>query len=155
MLYREYLNNFFRGERCLGRAVFAARCSIIARYPTNDYLYGPAVLWTLFGDPALRVKHRIVSGVEESLTPPASSRTLSVSPNPSRDLVRISIPSRQQTADGRLVAVYDASGRLVYSRSVRASSFVLPTSVFPSGVYIVRCTSGAGSASTCFLVQHH
>lgn len=126
-------------------------------------MYGPAVLWTLLGDPALRVKHHIASGVEESLTPPAPSRTLTVSPNPARDLVRISIPSQQQTADCKLVAVYNTSGRLVYSRSVRTPSFVLCTSSFASGVYIVRCVSSvhcqtgaslANSMSARLLVQH-
>jgi len=49
--------------------VFAARCSVIARYPTNDNYYGPAVLWTLFGDPALRFRHRFQTGVAEDHAP--------------------------------------------------------------------------------------
>ena len=54
-----------RGERVWGRAVFAAKCSVITRFPTNDRYYGNAYLYTLFGDPALRLKYRAQTGVEE------------------------------------------------------------------------------------------
>ena len=75
LLYKEFLNNLFKdGEHCLGRAVFAAKCSVIARDPVDDSVYGPAVLWTLLGDPALRVKHTIQNGIEESLKPQAPCR---------------------------------------------------------------------------------
>lgn len=64
LLAREALDWIYRrGERVLGRAVFAAKCSLITRYPGNDNYYGPAYLWTLFGDPALRVKYRGLTGV--------------------------------------------------------------------------------------------
>ena len=70
MLFEEFCTQlFYQGERVVGRAVFAAKCSVIARYPTQDYYYGPAVLWTLFGDPALRVKHRLQTGVAEDHAP--------------------------------------------------------------------------------------
>jgi hypothetical protein len=54
-----------RGERVWGRAVFAAKCSVMTRFPTNDRYYGNAYLYTLFGDPALRLKYRAQTGVEE------------------------------------------------------------------------------------------
>src|SRR5512141_851823 len=85
-LYKEFLDNVFkRNEDCLGRAVFAARCSVIARYPDDDSIYGPAVLWTLFGDPALRIRHRISCAVEEPSPSPGvrtSAFVVSVIPNP-------------------------------------------------------------------------
>ena len=84
------------GERTLGRAVFAAKCSLIARYPTQDALYGPAVLYTLFGDPALRLKHLPPTGVEETGQPAANSSQLSA--------------TVLRTAPG---VVYDAMGRRV------------------------------------------
>ena len=66
VLTLEVLKNlFWRGESLLGPAVFAAKCSVMTWYPTNDWWYGPAVLWTLLGDPALRVRHGIPVAVEE------------------------------------------------------------------------------------------
>lgn len=165
LLYKEFLNNLFqRGERCLGRAVFAARCSVIAGYPDDDSIYGPAVLWTLFGDPALRIRHRILSAIEEP-GPQFGVRTsesgVSVSPNPCDGSTTIRLPSPLPTRYS--LSVYDASGRIVHSQPVRASSFVISTSSFPNGVYVARCVSAvrcqtgaslANSASALFLVRH-
>ena len=62
----EFFRNVYeRGERVVGRAVFAAKCSVITRYPTNDWYYGNAYVYTLFGDPALRLKYPAGTGVEE------------------------------------------------------------------------------------------
>jgi len=156
MLAKEFLGNLLaRDERCLGRAVFAARCSVIARYPANDNLYGPAVLWTLLGDPALRIKHRIGAAVEEP-SPKLGVRTrvsvASASPNPCdrSTTVRLSSP----LATPYSLSLFDTSGRLVYSQPVRTSSSVLCTSSFPNGVYIVRCLSGVSSVSARLLIQH-
>jgi hypothetical protein len=44
-------------ERVLGEAFLAAKRAVISQNSTNDNLYGPAVLWTLFGDPALNIKY--------------------------------------------------------------------------------------------------
>jgi hypothetical protein len=150
LLYKEFLNNLFqRGERCLGRAVFAAKCSVIARYPNDDSIYGPAVLWTLLGDPALRIRHRITTGIEE-VTPQAQNRMLTISPNPCNSFVRVSscIPHPSS------LSLYDASGRLVCSERFRHSSFVIRTSSFPDGVYVARCMSGDSPTSVRLLVQH-
>jgi len=146
LLYKEFLDNLFRrGEHCLGRAVFAAKCSVIARYPGDDNLYGPAVLWTLFGDPALRVKHRTLSGVDESFKLQAASRKLSVAPNPCHARAAVRLAGSSFIPQSSSLSVYDASGRLVLSQSVRSSSFILQMSPLPSGVYVVelcssRCT---------------
>jgi hypothetical protein len=153
LLYKEFLNNLFqRGERCLGRAVFAAKCSVIARNPDDDSIYGPAVLWTLLGDPALRIKHTIQNGVEESLKPRAPSRNLTVSPNPCDASTTIRLSSPLPTPYS--LFVYDASGRIVHSQPVPDSSFVIRTSSFPAGIYVARCVSGADCAATRFLVRH-
>jgi hypothetical protein len=153
LLYKEFLNNLFEdSEHCLGRAVFAAKCSVIASNPTNDTIYGPAVLWTLFGDPALRVKHTIQNGIEEGLTPQAPNRKLPISPNPCDASVNIRFSSPLPTPYS--LSVYDASGRMRLSVPVRASSFILHTSALPSGVYVVRCSSGADCASARLLVRH-
>ena len=156
MLYEEFLGNLLqRGENCLGRAVFAARCSAIARYPDDDSIYGPAVLWTLFGDPALRVRHRILSAVEEP-GPRLGVRTsefgVSVSPNPCDASATVHLSSSFPSP--RSLLVFDVSGRKVYSRPVRESSVVMHTSSFPDGAYIARCVSGVNCGSARFLVRH-
>jgi hypothetical protein len=146
MLAKEVLQNLlWNGERCLGRAVFAARCSIIARYPTNDNFYGPAVLWTLLGDPALRVKYRALSGVDESFKLQAASRKLSVTPNPCRSAATVRFADSSFIVHRSSLSVYDATGRVVLSQSVRPSSFILPTSSLPSGVYLVELSSPRGT----------
>ena len=155
MLYKEFLGNLFRhGERSLGRAVFAAKCSIIARYPTDDNLYGPAVLWTLLGDPALRVRHRILTGVAEP-SPKSEVRTpklgVSISPNPCHRSTTIRLSSLLPTPHS--LSVYDASGCLVYSQPVRHSSFVICTSSFPAGVYVARYVSGGRAAVARLVVE--
>lgn len=156
LLYKEFLNNLFKnGEHCLGRAVFAAKCSVIASNPTNDTIYGPAVLWTLFGDPALRIKHRIQSAVEES-GPKLGVRTsefgVSVSPNPcdASATIRLSSP----LPNPYCLSVFDASGRVVCSRRVLHSPFVIRTSSFPDGVYVARCVSDVSNASARLVVRH-
>jgi hypothetical protein len=151
LLYKEFLDNLFaRGEHCLGRAVFAAKCSVIARYPNDDSIYGPAVLWTLLGDPALRIRHRITTGLEEGVTPQTRNRMLIISPNPCNSFVRVS----SFTPRPSTLSLYDASGRLVCSERFRHSSFIIRTSSFPDGVYVARCISGDRSTSARLLVQH-
>jgi hypothetical protein len=158
LLYKEFLNTMFADpEHCLGRAVFAAKCSVIARNPTNDTVYGPAILWTLFGDPALRIRHRISSAVEEP-TPRLGVRTsqfgVSISPNPCDASTNIRLYGSSFIVYRSSLSVYDASGRLVLSHPVQTSSFPLGTSSFPSGVYVLRCTSGADCTSARLLVRH-
>lgn len=52
----------------MGRAVFAAKCSLMVWYPTNDWYYGTAYVYTLFGDPALRIKYRMNTSIGEMKT---------------------------------------------------------------------------------------
>jgi hypothetical protein len=159
LLYKESLNNLFKnGEHCLGRAVFAAKCSVIASNPTSDTIYGPAVLWTLFGDPALRIRHRISSAVEElnsGLGVRASAFVASVTPSPCDASTTIRISGSSPIAHHFSLSVYDASGRLVHSSlGIRNSSFRLDLRSMPAGVYVVRCALGADCASTRFVVRH-
>jgi hypothetical protein len=158
LLYKQFLNTLFEDtEHCLGRAVFAAKCSVIAHNPTNDTVYGPAVLWTLFGDPALRIRHHISSGVEEP-GPKLGIRTsqfgVFISPNPCDASTTLRLSGSSFIVHRSSLSVYNASGRLVLSQPVRASSFVLAASSFPSGLYFVRCTSGADCASARLVVRH-
>jgi hypothetical protein len=153
LLYKEFLNSLFRrDEYCLGRAVFAAKCSVIARNPDDDSIYGPAILWTLLGDPALRIKHRITGGIEESLTPGVPGCMLTLLPTPCNASTTIRFSSLLPTPWS--LSVYDALGRLVCSQPGRTSSFVLRTSSFTSGIYFAQCGSGVNRASARFVVRH-
>jgi len=101
---------YLDGERALGKAVFAAKCSVIARYPTQDSLYGPAVLWTLLGDPALRIKRPALTGVSEPRGRQAANSALAIEPNPARTVGRVSYVLR---AAGRVcIRLFDFAGRL-------------------------------------------
>jgi hypothetical protein len=146
MLAKEFLQNvLWHGERCLGRAVFAAKCSVIARNPDDDNIYGPAVLWTLFGDPALRVKHRILTGVEEGAKPQAPGCNLTVSPNPARTSLAISYAL--PVAGPVSLRLYDESGvlvRTVLSGHRDAGTYVagVSPSVLKPGIYFVRLEAG-------------
>jgi hypothetical protein len=44
-------------QRILGKIFMEAKRTVISQNSANDNLYGPAVLWTLFGDPALTIKY--------------------------------------------------------------------------------------------------
>jgi hypothetical protein len=106
VLDRVYLD----GERVLGKAVFAAKCSVIARYPTQDSLYGPAVLWTLLGDPALRIKRPTLTGAGEHRARSAANPALAIEPNPARTNARVSyaLPSAGRVC----IRLFDFAGRL-------------------------------------------
>jgi hypothetical protein len=66
LLTREILKKIYiEHERILGRIIYDARCRMISQYPTIDSLYGPAVIYGTFGDPALRVKYPVIPGVAE------------------------------------------------------------------------------------------
>lgn len=146
MLRRGVLDRVYRdGERILGKAVFAAKCSVIARYPTQDTLYGPAVLWTLLGDPALRIKRPLPTALSDDRRQPTSASELRIEPNPARGVVSVSyslpraanVAVALYNAAGELVSVLDDGCRLEGVQRVR-----LDTRNLSSGLYFVRMTSG-------------
>lgn len=53
------------GNRILGDIVYEARCEIIQQYFPTQSMYGPAVIYTTLGDPALRLKYPYFPGVIE------------------------------------------------------------------------------------------
>jgi hypothetical protein len=113
LLDREIMKNLFRrNERILGKVIFAAKCSVITWYPTDDVYYGPAVLYTLFGDPALRIKLPLPTAVDEPARPPAPALpcSLSITPNPARTATVVSY-SLPRSGNVRLV-VHNPLGRL-------------------------------------------
>lgn len=156
MLFTEVLKHIYReDERTVGRAVFAAKCSVIARYPTNDNYYGPAVLWTLFGDPALRVKHRALTGIEEGPTPHAERPTLDARPNPTR--AGLSVSYVLPVAGRVNLRLYDESGVLVSTilsghRDAGAHLVRVSPPVLRPGVYFVKLEAGRADLVQKFAV---
>lgn len=138
------------GENVLGRAVFAAKCSMIARNPADDNLYGPAVLWTLFGDPALRVRWGRSTGVGESRA--GDSRfeipdfRLQIVGSPARGAVRV-----RCGAAGRL-ALFDACGRQVWRSRVEPGEVRLDAGGLAPGVYTARLSAQGRAAVQSFAV---
>ena len=106
---KEILKNiYWRNERVLGKAVFAAKCSLMVWYPTNDWYYGSAYVYTLFGDPALRIKYPINTSVEEGKIdiPPESFNQL---PTIVRGALYLS------SVSGSLSVLFDITGQKVMS----------------------------------------
>ena len=146
MLRREVLNHvYLEGERILGKAVFAAKCSVIARYSTQDTLYGPAVLWTLFGDPALRIKRPAPTAVSRTPGPTPTRLALRVSPNPvgRGAIVCYSLPG-SGSIDLTLLDVAGRTVRVLASGRRSAGNFTLrlDNAELAPGVYLARFRVG-------------
>ena len=80
----------------------------------------------------------------------AQNNTLAatVYPNPATDNLTISTPS-----PGFDVAIYDALGSTVYTNSVAASQYSLPTGSFKKGMYMVVVTLGDNSSTTKVVIE--
>jgi hypothetical protein len=159
LLIREVMKNIFRqNERILGKAIFAAKCSVIARYPTDDYYYGPAVLYTLFGDPALRIKMPLPTATSEAPTTRPTGG-LRLTPNPTRGSA---VVSYQLTEPALMnLRIYDARGALVRivaeeRQPAGSHSIGLVRLGLPVGVYFVNLSAvprtGPEFLTTCKLV---
>ncbi|MCX6843327.1 MAG: T9SS type A sorting domain-containing protein [candidate division WOR-3 bacterium] len=84
------------------------------------------------------------TAVEERSTPAAPRPTLDITPNPCARTATIRFSSLLPTPYS--LSVYDACGRVVLSQPVRTSSFVLSTSSFPPGVYVVELSAPRGTS---------
>ena len=83
----------------------------------------------------------VATGLAGPSSPVPSPSLLAISPNPCRDLTTISFSSSLLSPHSSL-SIYNASGRLVRSFTVRTSSFALRTSDFTPGTYFIRLKSG-------------
>jgi YVTN family beta-propeller protein len=92
-------------------------------------------------------------GQTEVTTLNASRLTLDASPNPCRSSTLLHLSTGPRDHSTTLLRIYDAQGRLVLSRPVRTSSFVLGTSSLSPGVYVARLTTGNRTASTRLVVS--
>jgi len=123
LLTREILKKIYiEHERILGRIIYDARCRMISQYPTIDSLYGPAVIYQTFGDPALRVKYPLIPGIAEDIGIPHGRSFNCLG----KFLV---IPSAAE------VTVYEPAGRIVLANFKACAGERL---TLPSGVYFVR-----------------
>jgi hypothetical protein len=59
-------NIYFEGERIIGNAFHEAKCEVIQQYFPTQYMYGPAYVYTLLGDPALRIKYPMTGAMEHN-----------------------------------------------------------------------------------------
>jgi hypothetical protein len=94
--------------------------------------------------------------VAEPRTSPtrASALSLTCEPNPCRGTTRISFTPQASSSRPLTLRMYDSQGRMVLSREVPTSPFLLSTSDLPSGVYIIRCDAAGEHASTRVVLQH-
>ncbi len=142
---RACLNDIYRnGDRILGRVVFNAKAYVIPRF-AQDTLYGPSVLYTLFGDPALRLKYPLTRVRED----PGRNleRSLRATPNPF-------FGSTWIRARGQLT-VYNSSGRKVAEMSVPEVLRWLGQDAhgrkLPAGVYFLKEREGGATAKVTIL----
>jgi hypothetical protein len=91
------------GERTFGKIVYDARCRIIRFYFPNEQYYGPAVLYTTLGDPALRIKLPPMQVIDEQVN--IIKKSYNIGPT------IISGPLRLLA--GKKVRIFDVSGRMI------------------------------------------
>ena len=85
----------------------------------------------------------------------ASSRALSVSPNPADTHIRILLPD-ELTGKRIALALYSGSGELVSARTITKAEkdLIIDTGDLPSGVYAVLLDRSGAQYSSRFVVQH-
>jgi len=97
------------GERIFGNIVYSARCEIIQQYFPTQSMYGPAVIYTTLGDPALRLKYPSFPGkVENKITP--------IEKDDFRTLI---INGPLILPQGKDCRIYDISGRDIFAKELK------------------------------------
>ena len=127
--YMELLRLIYHeDERILGKIVQEAKKRIVDEYyPDDDDIYGPAVVWTLFSDPAIRIKYPIQStGINEKIIKKEKGYSFPVVGS------YINIPAKGK------VTVYSAKGSIVFEESVVKPGMKIK---LDNGVYFVRFVS--------------
>ncbi|MEP7195044.1 MAG: T9SS type A sorting domain-containing protein [Saprospiraceae bacterium] len=87
---------------------------------------------------ALYLVNQIISSTKEEAQ---SKLNINVSPNPSRDLVNITIP---ENGNNKLykIEIYDEEAKLIYQSEERGNSTVIPVSNWTRGTYMVKVSLG-------------
>lgn len=83
--------------------------------------------------------------------------TLSISPNPVSDILRISI-GFESVEENVEMMIFDVSGKVVFSKSIAKlapdESIIVPVHAFSSGLYLVSLNSVHGKSIARFAVAH-
>jgi hypothetical protein len=97
----------------------------------------------------------VAASVTESSASPACATALlfTCEPNPCHGTTRISFKPQASSSKPLMFRIYDSQGRMVLSREVSTSSFLLSTSDLPSGAYFIRLDAGNQHASTRLILQ--
>lgn len=124
------LNN---SDLTLGDLVFQAKTEVISSYPNNDYFYGPAVLQTILGDPALRIR-TLYSGINQNPGNSSADTGVQINYLLSGNRLLLHIPP------GSLVnfSLFDLAGRIVKCTQYHQSTYVNIEYLSP-GTYLVVC----------------
>jgi hypothetical protein len=134
--YGEIIKNIFEEKMTtLGEAVFAAKRKVISDNPSNDNYYGPAVLQTILGDPALRIFNKTAVGIDKTISQ-RNNNTILIHPNPFKN--RISIKINKQNCPQILVEIYKPDGKLINSVTFRNKyEFTIGSTLHP-GIYFFK-----------------
>jgi hypothetical protein len=119
-------------------------------------MYGPAVLWTLFGDPALRIKRPAPTAVSENPSRMPTLLALRISPNPAARTAGIcySLP-RSSNIDLTLLDVAGRTVRVLASGRHSAGEFRLrlDDAGLNPGVYLVRLRTDSQALTVKVVVE--
>ena len=125
----------------LGEAVFAAKRKILSENTTNDNIYGPAVLQTILGDPALRLKGDPVK-IKEKIANGIKENQISVYTNPFTKGLDVTIESNVKS-DFRL-QIYNLEGRIINSYQINDNYIQNIGSKLNPGIYFLKVVDLAG-----------
>jgi hypothetical protein len=147
LFYREVIDNvFYSGVATLGDAVCEAKQVVISQNPGDDWLYGPAVLQTILGDPALRLHTPL--GVREWREEKKQKIRLSIEPNPFSKRTELSLDLGKKHGEGNKLFhmhVFDICGRSVYSCSIRDRERVGFGDFLPPGIFFLTVSDPKGN----------
>jgi hypothetical protein len=103
------------GERTFGKIVYDARCRIIQRYFPYEPNYGPAVLYTTLGDPALRIKLPPMQVIDEQVNIIKKNEYI----GPTIISGPLHLPA------GKKVRIFDVSGRIIKSNEMNKGIYFI------------------------------
>jgi hypothetical protein len=136
LFYTEIIKNIFeQGMETLGEAVFAAKQKILSENTTNDNIYGPAVLQTILGDPALRLKGDPVKIQEEAVNG-IKENHISVFTNPFTKGLDVTIESSVKS--NFTLHIYNVSGRIIRSYHINGNHIQNIGSNLKPGIYFLK-----------------
>ena len=115
-LINSMLDKIYNDGNCIfGNIVYSARCEIIQQYFPTQSMYGPAVIYTTLGDPALRLKYPSFPGIVENKTAPFE-----------KDFFRtLIINGSLVLPDGKKCRIFDISGRIISSNKLNPGIYFI------------------------------